>query len=496
MISSTKLQGALAFFIFFGVSLAHPFDEQSPNFRLHLNQEPQNLDPQVQKSAVTSYLLQSLHRNLLWFDNEKGLIPDLAEKCFRKKSRVICQIHKQSRWSDGSPITAQDFLQTYKFILKDPQGYDKAHELFSIQNAKEIFEGKKSIDELGVKATRPDLLEFNLTEPNSEFEFTLSQTALSPRPSKEKIFSGPYQLKEWISAQKILLVKNPGYRLGNPNRPAAEFYFIPDDSIALKMYEKNELDFLRRLPTSQFNQWKDKKDFLKPEVLRFDYYGFGPDLPKKELRIALQKNLNYSDLKKIFQAEGKPGCFALPEDFYSSSKPDQFCITFEPHGKKSELQWPSPLTITYSTQGGDDHRRLAEWMQSEWKKNLGLNFQIIPKENKVFLADLKQNPSSVYRKGLTLKRPTCLAALENFTKGHPENYLNFFHADFEALVKNLRKSDSPNKRKKLCTQGLKMLQESHLFIPAGRFYFFMLLNQKFKGVSLNLMNQLDLSQLH
>src|SRR5437868_2241933 len=93
------------FLVFFpGTSFA------APVFRLHLASEPTNLDPQLQKSATSSYLLQTLYRNIFVDDDTQGLVPVLGESCKRESPLVlVCKLVKNLRWSDGSPLTAADF---------------------------------------------------------------------------------------------------------------------------------------------------------------------------------------------------------------------------------------------------------------------------------------------------------------------------------------------------------------------------------------------------
>ncbi|WP_374030241.1 hypothetical protein [Bdellovibrio bacteriovorus] len=84
-------------------------------FRLHLSNEPGSLDPNRQKTSASSYLLGNLYRNIFTFDDQKGLVPDLGSGCTRdKKKNLTCRLKKDLRWSDGTPLTSEDFLRSYK----------------------------------------------------------------------------------------------------------------------------------------------------------------------------------------------------------------------------------------------------------------------------------------------------------------------------------------------------------------------------------------------
>ncbi len=480
-------------FLFFTSIQSFAVDTTSAPFRLHILKEPQNLDPQAQGSSG-SYLLQSLHRGLYKYDNKLGLIPDLAEKCTlsKKKTLLTCNLKKNIKWSDGAKIKASDFVDSVQYLLKNPLISGSGLNLLSLKNANQFIESKKDFSEVGVTALNEETLQFEFSEAQYEFTFNLIQTPLCPRPKNEKQFSGPYQLKEWKKGDRIVLTKNLNYIEGNPNRPDVEFLFINEDTTALKLYEKNQLDFLRRLPTSFYKEWKDKKDFKSFEILRFDYYGFNNSKLILEQRKALSESLDYLDLQKIYNSIGRPGCAALPESFFSKNKIP--CLDYSiKDPKQNKISWgKNDLVIGFSSQGGDDHRRLAEWLQSQWKSHLGLELKIQAMENKVFLAQIKDNPPAVFRKGVTLDRPTCLAAVETFSKDHSENYLKINSPDYEMILEQLKIETNPRKAKALCSKAVKWLLEQYYLIPAGRFDFFTLLKPQFSGLELNLMNQLFL----
>ncbi len=477
--------------------LAGPTALESSSFKLHVLKEPLSLDPQSQAGAVSSYLLQNLHRGLFKFDNEKGLVPDLAEKkCTRssKNLKLTCKLRKNLKWSDGVVLKSSDFVSAYEFLLKNPMNSGQGLSLLSLKNAEKFISTKTNFNEVGIKAIDDRTLEFEFTEPQPEFEYNLCQTTLSPRPSNPKQFSGPYQLKDWKKSKSLLLTQNPNYPTGNSQRPDVEFLFILDDSTALKLYEKNQLDFLRRLPTSLYQQWKDKPDFKSFEILRFDYYGFNQDLDSIEQRKLLSESLDYEDLQKIFQSKGRPGCVALPSSFFQNGEIP--CIHFKPTlSPPPKISWSKDMVISYSVQGGDDHRRLAEWLQSQWKKRLDLNFRIQGMENKIFIAQLHNKPTTVFRKGVTLDRPTCLSALEIFHQDHPENFLKINSKDYEKLLSEIKSTTNESKKKALCTRSVKWLLDQYKLIPSGRFDFFTLLKPNYKGLQLNLMNQLNLEDL-
>lgn len=475
-------------------------------FQLHLSNEPVSVDPHQQKSSASSYLIQNLYRNLFTYDNDKGLVPDLGERCLRERPLVlICKLKKGLQWSDGSPLTSKDFLAAYQRILSPQESLPRADLLFKIKNAPAIYKGQKKIDQLGI--TTPDALtlRFEFEEKDPDFEYNLASFLLAPvknslkpgQKASELVVSGPYKIQDWLKGQKIQLINNTKYKLGNfEKRPLVEFLFISEDSVALRLYEKNQLSFLRRLPTLYIPKFKSRKDFHWIPMIRFDYIGFGPalrELPK--VREALSRALNYKELQKILSSEGVPGCPGIP----SAWTTEEICYSMDVKKASASLKNagspPGDLKLMYSSLGGEDHRRSTEWMQAQWQKNLGLRVQLLLRDNKVFLNELTQTPPALFRKGVAPDRPTCLATLETFAEWSSENYIQLKDPQYQDTLKKLSEATNTPDRKKYCTEGVRFLMDRHVLIPLGGIHFAILASPQFSGWRLNSMNQMDLSGL-
>ncbi|WP_373997514.1 peptide ABC transporter substrate-binding protein [Bdellovibrio bacteriovorus] len=464
-------------------------------FRLHLATEPGGLDPNKQRTSSSSYVLGNLYRNIFSFDDQKGLLPDLGTACKRDKKRttLTCTLKNDLQWSDGSPLTSEDFLRTYIKILTSKNAIPRADLLFKIKNAEAFYKGEVDAKKLGVSAPDKLTLKFEFTNPDSDFDYNLSNFILAPTKENLTAYSGPYKLKEWKKGQKLVLEPNRLYKLGHPQRPVVEFLFIEEDTVALQLYEKNELQFLRRLPTLFIPTYKKRKDFYWYPVTRLDYLGFGPELSGDEnTRKAFTYSLNYTELQKIFSSEGKPGCIGLPDSWFPEKAP---CFDYD-LSKVPKMKSSKTYTLMFSALGGEDHKRATEWLQNQWSKNAQLKTHLEVKENKVFLQVLQHNPPAIFRKGVSPDRPTCLSALETFAPWSPENYLRINSAEYEKILSSLSQAQKPAERKKWCLAGADYLMKNHLMIPLGAIHFSVLVKPEFKGWKLNQMNQLDLSDLH
>ncbi|MCX7977879.1 MAG: ABC transporter substrate-binding protein, partial [Bdellovibrionaceae bacterium] len=283
-----------------------------PVFRLHLGQLPESEDPARVRSSSGNFLLQARHRGLLKYTSGKGLEPDIA-KCHRPKPLELhCNIQDDQFWSDGSRITAKDVQNSLLRLLDMKVSAPRAHLLFPVRGAREYYSGAKSNP--AIWARRESRIVFELLAgEDREFEYHLTHPALAVYSPDKKRFSGYYRDHK-LSANKVQLIANP-YLPGHESRPDIEFIVIPEDTVALKLFEKGDLDFLRRLPTLFLPQYRGRSELVEFPQVRMDYYGFGPALKENPwLRQLLSENIDFSSLQKLLGSGGLPGCFGLTED--------------------------------------------------------------------------------------------------------------------------------------------------------------------------------------
>ena len=312
--------------------------------------------------------------------------------------------------------------------------------------------------------------------------------------------NGPYRIAGWTRGKRIRLESNLFFRAGAgaADRPPVEIFFIEDDQTALDLYRRGTLSYLRRLPTTYAAAYRTRADFYRVPTMRFDYLGFGPELEAyPRAREAFSKSLDFDEIAKIFAAVTRPGCPAIREDLLDRQR----CVNFDVAAAKAAWATLPPEVrarrwiFKFSKLGGDDRAKGAEWMQAQWRKNLGANVELQQTENGLYLAELRARPPALFRKGVGLERPTCLAALETFAPDGPENYARVADKGFAGILSALARAKSAEEKRRLCGQGAQALLDRALIVPEGRVAFSILASPRFQGWRLNELNQFDLSEL-
>lgn len=490
-------------------------------FRFNLFAEPTSANPHKNETGNAGYLFTVVNEGLFRYENGKPLLERGAKSCIWKTDfELICELNEKVKWSDGTPVKAQDYVYSFQDLINPETKSRDSEHILRLLNAKQILKGEKKPTELGVTALGDYKLRFQFEERDVEFLLRLTHPALVPVKvgtklggpedsyARERVrdlpVNGPYKFGEWVKGKKIILEPNPQYAFGHSERPLVEVLFITDDSPALTLYENGTLSLMRRLDRAQIEKYKNRKDLKDIAVLRFDYFGLSQNFEpfkNKNIRRAFAEGLDYNNSQALFQSVGRFGCAGIPPRLAS----DKHCLNFKEHTLSTEtkeklekLKKGPGIQFIVSEQGGETVRKMAEWVQAQWDKNLGVHVEIQTREQKMFSAMLKSNPPPVFRRGINLDRPTCLAALEVFETGAPDNFVKFSNKEYDSILKQLRqKQMAEPARKKLCERALEiMIKDENAIIPTGRYDFTMLINPKAQGVNINELNHLDLSQLH
>jgi len=222
--------------------------------------ELRSLDPQAVIGNTAGALMYELFEGLMTVDQHGELVPGVAESYSSSADGLTYtfKLRKGLLWSDGTPLTAEDFIYSWKRILDPKNALRGAGTLFPVKNAVAITRGEKSIDTLGIKTRDPLTLEVTLETRTPYFIDILAgfPTVPVPRHVVEKhgaqwtmpgkiVSNGAYNLVEWISNTHYKLVRNTKYREASQTKIDEVFYYpIADRETAEKRFRAGELDIV------------------------------------------------------------------------------------------------------------------------------------------------------------------------------------------------------------------------------------------------------------
>ena len=244
-----------------GLAGCHRDTPLGKSFRFPLSAEPRQLDPQVSTDAASVTLVAALFEGLARLNENGEAVPAAADWTVSDDGRVYTFRLKESYWStlpkakkgetptvweQPVKVTAADFVFGMQRAVMAETGSALAAQLFGIQNAQAVSEGKKAAEELGVKAVDEDTLTITLTEADAGFPVKLAGTPFMPcnreffeytagRYGLEKAYvltNGPFSLGAWNHGQSLLLNKNEQYHEAEDVYPATVRYVIQPEAEA------------------------------------------------------------------------------------------------------------------------------------------------------------------------------------------------------------------------------------------------------------------------
>ena len=298
--------------------------------------EINTLDISKNTDTYSSIAIGNSGSNLLRRDKKGELKPDLAEKVEVSDDGLTytATLRDNLKWSDGSDLTAEDFVYTWQRIV-DPTTASEYAYLASdahVLNAEEVIAGTKSVDELGVKADGNKVI-FTLSSPSPQFMSLLSFTNFMPQSkafvekagadygtnSDKALYSGPYTVEDWNGTSGTFkLVKNKYYwDADNVKNEKVIIQTIKKPDTAVQMYKDGELDAAGISGTEAiYNANKNNKDVVQvleatTAYLVYNETGTVPALTNTKIRQALNLATDREGIVKAAIDTGSKAATAL-----------------------------------------------------------------------------------------------------------------------------------------------------------------------------------------
>ena len=217
--------------------------------------EPDSLDPAKAFDEQSMDVVNALFEGLLRLDEEHQPQPAVAEKVEKSEDGLVYTFHLgDAKWSNGEPVTAEDFEYAWKRVLNPDTAAKPAFLLYFIENAEAYNNGEAKEDEVGVKALDEKTLEVRLGQPTPYFEQLVCYTPFYPVYKKgleenDKMYgdaesyvsNGPFKMAEWSHDSKIKVEKNEHYREADKVKlDGIEWSMVKDENTAYQMYENGE----------------------------------------------------------------------------------------------------------------------------------------------------------------------------------------------------------------------------------------------------------------
>ncbi|WP_019414089.1 peptide ABC transporter substrate-binding protein [Paenisporosarcina sp. TG20] len=436
------------------------------------------LDSTKAHDGIAFTVLNNVNEGLYRQDENNLPIKALASEHVESEDKVVHTFTlRDSKWSNGDPVTAQDFEYAWKRVMKENSPYAFMFVTAGIKNAEAIMNEEKDADELGIKAIDEKTLEVTLESANPLFQTLLTFPTFLPQNQKfvEELgdqyalefdgilYNGPFKLVEWTHDQGWKYEKNENYwdkdsvKLDNVN-----VYVVKDSSTGVNLYETNKVDRVE-LTSALVDQYKTDENFdtiLEPEIIFLRFNHNHPVLGNKDIRKAVNMAIGKQDLTDIILKDGStPLNGVVPSGFFKSPEGKDYRDLNGDFntGTVEEAQelWAKGLketgqtevTVSINIADSDDHKKVAEYIQAQLEDNLpGFKMEIkaVPFAQRLEIEKAIEYDMSLSSWGPDYSDP--MTYLDMWLKGGSANRMDYHNPDLDALVTEARNETDLSKR--------------------------------------------------
>ncbi|SDR48152.1 peptide ABC transporter substrate-binding protein [Pseudovibrio sp. Tun.PSC04-5.I4] len=451
-------------------------DDQTFTYRIL--DEHSSVDPAIVEDVSGSEVVRNLFEGLYNQDNLGNLVPGVAlsHDVSADKLTYTFKLRDDAKWSDGSSVTAGDFVYGWQRAAdpKNASPYAWFMELMSIENAKAVIAGEKELSDLGVKALDDHTLEVKLTQPLPYFALmtTHSTTFPSPQAVVEKhgaawtkpeniVSNGAYKLTKHVPQETLEMVRNTNYWDNESTIiDKVQTLVINDENVALTRYLSGEMD-RTEVPAGQFPRLQKEypdQAIAFPRLCSYYYtFNVSDSGPKEFKDVRIRQALAYAiDRRVITDAVLQGGQFqaytftpAVTAGFDVPKVDFAGWSQAERDAKAKELlvaagfSEGNPLEFNMLYNTSEAHKKIAIAMSQMWKQKLGVKVNLENMEWKTFLNERGQQNFQLARGAWCGDYNEASTFLDLLTTESGYNDGKYSNAEVDELMAGAKTSANP-----------------------------------------------------
>jgi len=403
----------LAFFVVSCQSSSKQPNTQMKIVKINLRNEPCSLDPRQVRDLSGQALMRMLFEGLTRIGPDDQPQLALAQSVEISEDLKSYQFTlKKSRWSNGQPVTAGDFIYSWQSSLDPASSVDYAFDLYILKNAKAIKDGKLPMEELGVTAMDDQTLLIELEYPTPYFLELLAFPIFFPvnegidredpnwfYNSQTYVSNGPFSLSSWRHHDLLVSEKNHFYwDAAHVELDGIEMTMVSDDT-ELKLFEKNQLHWagspLSSVPVDALSHLKRKNQLNIQGISGTAFIRVNTELaplqnPKVRRALALAIN-RQALVTHVMQGEQIPAMELLPpclklqeEGYFADGNTEESKELFAKGLKEMKITREAFPTITFTYGANERNHMIAQAIQQQWHETLGIRVNLEAVERKVY----------------------------------------------------------------------------------------------------------------
>lgn len=460
--------------------------------------EPDTIDPALIMGQPEGRIVSALFEGLTRFNRAGRSEPGVAESWTISPDGRTYTFHLRpdAKWSDGVPVTARDFVETWRRTLTPATGAAYNYQLFYLKNAQDFAEGRlKDFSQVGVRALDDRTLEVQLENPTPFFLDLCATPSLEPVPMRvierygddwikpgRIVTNGAYTLEHWRINDHIRLRKSPLYwDRAHVALETIDALPIAKANVAYNFYASGEADLVLDkglAPPALLDTLKLRPDFhaapfLGSYFLRFNCARgpFADSRVRRAFALVVDRELL---TKKITRAGELPARMLVPPGIPGyTSPPGLSGDVAEARRLLAEAGYPGgrgfPL-VRYLYNESELNEAIAVELQSRWRDTLGVTVNLARQEWKVYLNSLNSLDYDIGRSTWVGDYPDPNTFLDMFIANSGNNRTGWSNADYDALITAAARETDPARRFTILAQAEEFLVAKQAVVCPLYFY--------------------------
>lgn len=485
---------------------------------VQIGPDPETIDPALNSAVDGGNMLLYTHECLLIIDKNNQIAPGQAETYEVSEDGLTWTFHLRDglKWSDGSPLTAKDFVYSWKRVCDPLVAAPYAETVLSmVKGYDEAIAG--NLDALGVSAPDDKTFVVKLSTNCPYFASIAAFATLSPvqqatieangdawaTKAETYIGNGSFYISEWVPGSHITMKKNPNYWNADAIKlDSIKFVLMEDSNAAYSAYKSGEVLMIKDVPTEEIPSLQGNSDFYVEPIIGTYYVSlndaiepFNNKLVRKALSLAVDREYvagtlmqgTYSPASNFMgpgwiDTDGKPFI-----DNANGGKPyidtSNFKANLEEAKKVlAEAGYPNgegfPV-ITYSTNDMGYHKVVAEYLQQAWAE-LGITLEVEIVEWSSFTPMRRAGDYQISRNGWVGDYSDPSNMLDLFISTNGNNDGKYNNPEYDAAMEISRKTTDPAERSAALHKAEDIMMEDAACIPIAYYNDFYLQSDKIK----------------
>jgi oligopeptide transport system substrate-binding protein len=475
-----------------------PAEESKKILRYSLTADVPTLDQHLANSIPSATVGHQIFEGLI--RTYQGEVrPGIAEDWDMSEDGTVYTFYlRDAQWSDGEPVTAQDFEYSFRRLLDPETASGYAFIGMALKNANAVNKGEVPVEELGVRAIDEKTLEVELENPAGYFLSMLSMMQFAPTRqdyveefgkdyaanAENNAYNGPFIVKEWRHEDRLILEKNPNYwDADSINLDEVHIIIVPDQMTALAMFEDGELDMVE-VPAEVVSQYEDDVEYYyngANDFIKLQMDGSSP-LENKDLRLALNYALDRQEfimlstgglydpnpryvLPQVNGVDGEYGDEYPYEAYPVEGDVDTALEHLDAAMEALGVSDPSEIELELLTTDVERTRKEAEIIQDDLESKLGIKINIrqVPYKQRLEMEGNKEFEMVVTGWAPDYSDP--MTYLELWTTDSGYNHGSYSNPEYDAKIELARTSTDQQERMDAMFEAEKILLEDGAIIP-------------------------------